>query len=147
MIPFYTIGYEGSALEPFLATLQAYGIEQLLDVRRLPLSRKPGFSKKTLAANAAGFDIAYRHLVALGTPAEIRAIAKAERDYPAFFAAYGAYLATQEAALQAAAELIRARPSVLVCFERSPHTCHRLAIAEALQERDPSLQPIHLEVG
>ena len=44
-----TIGYEGSAIEDFIATLKLANIEILLDVREIPLSRKKGFSKNALA--------------------------------------------------------------------------------------------------
>jgi Protein of unknown function, DUF488 len=33
----------------FLGALRKHGIRTVVDVRELPLSRKPGFSKKTLA--------------------------------------------------------------------------------------------------
>ncbi|HEY1012894.1 MAG TPA: DUF488 domain-containing protein [Herpetosiphonaceae bacterium] len=146
MTPLYTIGYERSGLERFVETLWAGGVRQLLDIRRLPLSRKPGFAKKALGARLAAEGIAYVHLVELGTPPELRAFLKAERDYPQFFVAYRAYLAGKEDALAAAGELVRASPSALFCFERDPRECHRLAVAEALCARDPELEPIHLEV-
>ena len=48
--------------------LREHDIETVVDVRELPLSRKPGFSKKTLAAtlNLSGLD--YVHISALGLP-------------------------------------------------------------------------------
>ena len=45
-----TIGYEGAALEDFLATLAAARVTTLLDIREAPVSRRPGFSKRALAA-------------------------------------------------------------------------------------------------
>jgi uncharacterized protein (DUF488 family) len=39
-----TIGYEGVSLADFLATLKAAGVQLLLDIRELPISRRKGFS-------------------------------------------------------------------------------------------------------
>jgi len=65
-MPLYTLGYEGSAIEDFLATLTRERIELVVDVRALPLSRKPGFSKSGLAKRLGKEGIGYAHRVALG---------------------------------------------------------------------------------
>ena len=41
----FTIGYEGATVAEFLAALKEAGVERVIDVRALPLSRRPGFSK------------------------------------------------------------------------------------------------------
>jgi len=43
-----TIGYEGTTLADFLATLKAAGVQSLLDIRELPNSRRKGFSKNAV---------------------------------------------------------------------------------------------------
>ena len=45
----FTIGYEGLDIGAFMSLLAEHGIETVVDIRELPLSRKPGFSKKALA--------------------------------------------------------------------------------------------------
>lgn len=40
-----TIGYEGIDIDRFLSSLQAHDIETVVDIRELPPSGKPGFSK------------------------------------------------------------------------------------------------------
>ncbi|MDR3233557.1 MAG: DUF488 domain-containing protein [Planctomycetaceae bacterium] len=55
----YTIGYEGVTIEMFLRRLTAAGIKQLIDVRRNPLSCKPGFSKKVLAMYLNEIEVEY----------------------------------------------------------------------------------------
>lgn len=40
----FTIGYEGATQDQFIATLRQAGVEQVIDVRAVPMSRKPGFS-------------------------------------------------------------------------------------------------------
>jgi uncharacterized protein (DUF488 family) len=47
----YTIGYEATTMAEFLAALTRAGVERVIDVRALPLSRRPGFSKTSLAAS------------------------------------------------------------------------------------------------
>jgi uncharacterized protein (DUF488 family) len=46
----YTIGYEGTDIDGFVATLKAVGVKTLADVRAIALSRKKGFSKMSLPA-------------------------------------------------------------------------------------------------
>ena len=46
----FTIGYEGTTVPEFIAALQKAGVERVIDVRALPLSRRPGFSKSPLKA-------------------------------------------------------------------------------------------------
>jgi len=53
----FTIGYEGATQPELIAALQAAGVRRLIDVRAVPLSRKPGFSKNVLAAGLAEADI------------------------------------------------------------------------------------------
>jgi len=49
----FTIGYEGLNTDDFMALLFEHGIETVVDVRALPLSRKPGFSKSQSAMATA----------------------------------------------------------------------------------------------
>src|SRR4029078_4443476 len=75
----FTIGYEGTTMDEFLAALKAAGVERLIDVRALPLSRRPAFAKSPLRAALEEAGIEYVHLKALGTPAEGRSAARAGR--------------------------------------------------------------------
>jgi uncharacterized protein (DUF488 family) len=83
----YTAGYQGHTIETFLDLLAGNGVEHLIDVRQLPFSRKPDFSKKRLAAHLAAAGVRYTHLVALGTPKPLRDEVRRSKDYAAFFAA------------------------------------------------------------
>lgn len=40
-----TIGYEGRKIDEFIERLKEFNISRLIDVREIPFSRKPGFSK------------------------------------------------------------------------------------------------------
>ena len=129
----FTAGYQGHNIETFLDLLVSHGVEQLIDVRQLPFSRKPDFSKKRLTAHLQSVGIAYTHLAALGTPKLLRDELRRAHDFPAFFAAMQAIIDAQPAVLQEALELARARPSVLLCFEANYAECHRLVVAQAIE--------------
>ena len=45
----FTVGYEGRALDELITELVDAGVERLIDVRELPLSRRRGFSKTPLS--------------------------------------------------------------------------------------------------
>ena len=128
----FTIGYEGTTMAEFIATLKAAGVEQIIDVRAVPLSRRPGFSKNILAASLKEAGIGYVGLKALGTPKLGRDAAK-KGDVATLEAVYDAQLGLPEAQLQAAQmrELAAERPSALLCFERDPAHCHRTLLLAA----------------
>jgi uncharacterized protein (DUF488 family) len=134
-----TIGYQGTTMADFLDALREAGVALLVDVRAVASSRRPGFSKTRLAANLADAGIDYRHLRALGTPADGRAAARAGRS-DEMRAIFRDHLATPEAqaGLAALADLVRdGRRVCLLCFEADPAHCHRTLVADALAERLP----------
>jgi len=142
-----TIGYEGCNLEGYLNRLLQNGVTLLCDVRRNPLSRKYGFSKRALASGCEGVGIRYEHLPELGIASEERYGLNTQADYDALFAVY-----TREALpkQQASLETIRAWVNegervALTCFEHLPHQCHRHCVANALTTKyGKEFAPIHL---
>lgn len=134
--PLYTIGYEGASFDSVLRALKAQGVGVLLDVRELPLSRRAGFSKRPLSAGLEEAGIGYVHLKGLGTPKEGR-VAAHQGDLDRFWSIVEAKMQTPEAEhdLSRAAALAREKPACLLCFEASPHLCHRLRVGELLHSR------------
>lgn len=129
----YTIGYEAATMTEVLAALRTAGVSRVIDVRALPLSRRPGFSKSSLAASLAEAGIDYVHLKALGTPKRGRDAAK-KGDVATLEAVYDDQLALPEAQAAAAIMLGLAaeRPSALLCYERDPSHCHRTLLLDAV---------------
>jgi uncharacterized protein (DUF488 family) len=129
----FTIGYEGTTVPEFIAALRKAGVERVIDVRALPLSRRPGFSKTPLRGALAEAGIEYVHLKALGTPAEGRAAARAGR-HADLERIYAGQLELPEAMAQSAQmlELAREKPSALLCMEREPAHCHRTLLIDAV---------------
>ena len=129
----FTIGYEATTVGDFLAALAAAGVTRVIDVRALPLSRRPGFSKSPLRAALAEAGIDYVHLRALGTPAAGREAARMGR-HEELERIYSGQLELPEAIVQVQEmiDLARERPSALLCFEREPAGCHRSLLLAAV---------------
>jgi uncharacterized protein (DUF488 family) len=129
----FTIGYEGATQPELIAALREAGAERLIDVRAVPLSRKPGFSKNVLAAGLREAGIDYVHLKALGTPPAGREAARKGRMAD-MNRIYAEQLETPEAGAEAGrlVALAEERPSALLCFERDPAHCHRTPLRKAV---------------
>ena len=129
----FTIGYEGATIGEVLAALRDAGVERVIDVRALPLSRRPGFSKSPLKASLEEAGVEYVHLKALGTPSEGRAAARAGRQED-LKRIYAGQLELPEAIAQSALmlEMAREKPSALLCMERDPAQCHRTLLLDAV---------------
>lgn len=138
----FTIGYEGATQPELIAALERAGVKRLIDVRQLPLSRRPGFSKTPLKNALADHGIDYVHLKALGTPPEGREAARKGR-HDAMAVIYRATLAEPGAivAAEQLRELASEAPSALLCFEREPTHCHRQVL---IDETYPDAEVEHL---
>jgi uncharacterized protein (DUF488 family) len=129
----FTIGYEQATQAAVVDALRAARVEVLADVRYLPLSRRPGFSKSSLRAAVEEAGIAYRHLRDLGTPAEGRAAAR-RGDHAELARVYSGQLELPEAMKQMAElrALAEDRRVCLLCYERDAAVCHRALLFDAL---------------
>ena len=143
MAEIFTLGYEGTTARQFMRVLQARSIMTLVDVREMPLSRKPGFSKNALAEACEASSINYEHWQALGCPREIRESYKADGDWDKYTRRFKKHLPAICEVLEELASRALTERVCLVCFEADPHMCHRSYIAEALTERCP-IQVVHL---
>jgi uncharacterized protein (DUF488 family) len=129
----FTIGYEQATQEAVVRALRDAGVELLADIRYLPLSRRPGFSKNGLKAAVEEAGMGYRHLRALGSPAEGRAAAR-RGDHDEMGRVYAGQLELPEA-LAAMAELralAEEKRVALLCYERAAAECHRSLLFDAL---------------
>ena len=130
----FTVGYEGTTINTFIGNLQSNKIDCILDIRALPLSRKPGFSKTKLAERLGLAGVRYVHLAELGTPKNIRVKLKSTRDYSTFFKKMERYLAGQKKAIDLAYNYVMNSRCCLMCFERLADHCHRKIVAEKIKE-------------
>lgn len=138
----FTIGYEQSTTDAFFDALTQAKVRLLVDVRAVAASRRPGFSKRQLAAGLDERGIGYVHLQKLGTPKEGRLAARSGHA-DVMLRIFERHLRTPEAqheldelAALAKASLARSGRSLcLLCYEREPAHCHRLRLADELHAR------------
>jgi uncharacterized protein (DUF488 family) len=133
----FTIGYEQAKPAAVLGELKRAKIKLLVDTRAVAASRRPGFSKRQLAASLDEAGIAYIHLQKLGTPAEGRQAARSG-DLDTLWRIYDKHIKTPEAqaALGELIALIKSGKRVaLLCYCRDPKACHRARIVADIKKR------------
>lgn len=142
----FTIGYEGRSLERYLNILIQNSIRVLCDVRKNPLSRKYGFSKKTLQNACEAVDIKYFHLPELGITSDKRRELNCQADYDKLFLEYDkTTIPYQGESLRLILKLIKKYNRVaLTCYEAIPFQCHRSRVANALHNSEISIPIKHL---
>jgi uncharacterized protein (DUF488 family) len=139
-----TIGYEGCTIQDVLGVLTEAKVGLLIDVRAMPRSRKPGFSKRQLAAGLDEKGIPYVHLVGLGTPKAGRDAVRA--GHPEIMETIFREHMTSDRAqadLAQAKALAGERRVCLLCFEQDPACCHRHIVAEMIAQ-DSGQPVVHL---
>jgi uncharacterized protein (DUF488 family) len=137
--PVFDIGHSTHELEAFVALLQAHAVECVVDVRRLPGSRRyPHYDGPALAGSLAPRGIGYLHMAALG--------GRRGRSLPAgapspngfwenpSFRRYADYAMGEDfhAGLVQLLELSSRQRCTLMCAEVLWWRCHRRIIADYL---------------
>jgi uncharacterized protein (DUF488 family) len=133
----FTIGYEKAAPAAMMDELKRAKVKLLVDTRAVAASRRPGFSKRQLAASLDEQGISYLHLQKLGTPDEGRQAARAGQ-LDTLWRIYAKHLKTLEAveAMDELVSIVKSGQTVcLLCYERDKDCCHRSRIAEIIHER------------
>ena len=145
MVRICTIGYEGFNPSAWTAAIIAHGIQTVVDVRDLPLSRKKGFSKTQLAESLDRVGVDYVHARPLGNPKSYRDALHEGLDFEAFAGLYGSLLDDRGDSLQAILDLATEKRVCLLCYEEDPDRCHRSLVARRLHMMRPDLiEVLHL---
>ncbi len=132
-------------LQTFIASLEANGIQCVLDVRESPFSRKPGFSKGSLSCALEARGIRYMHFRELGTPRPLREQVKSDGDYRRFLQKMQEHLAFQQEGIERACSHVGRMTCCLFCYENSPDMCHRKIAANLICDRaGDGLEVAHL---
>jgi hypothetical protein len=133
---FFTIGYEGASFEGYLNRLIRNNIKTLVDVRRNPLSRKYGFSKRTLSETVTKLGIEYIHMPELGIASDQRQELNTQADYDRLFAAYekNELKKNKKALDQLLGIFLNRKRVAITCFEAQVCMCHRSRVAKALSQ-------------
>jgi uncharacterized protein (DUF488 family) len=135
--PLFTVGYEQAKPASVLGELKRAKIELLVDTRAVAASRRPGFSKRQLAAALDDEGIAYIHLQKLGTPAEGRAAARGG-DTDMLWRIYDKHIKGADAQneLRKLITMIKSGKRIaLLCYCRDPKTCHRSRIVANVKKK------------
>lgn len=140
----YTAGYEGLSVDGFLYRLVDRGIQHLIDVRHNPIARRFGFHKSTLNRLCDALGIRYSHVPSLGIHSSDRQELDSQSDYDSLFSSYRRTTLKRETdSIKQVSQWVTESPSVLVCMEADPCTCHRTHLA-AVVAKETSLPVIDL---
>ena len=130
----YTIGYEGRNLDDFTRSLRRHRIDEVIDVRELPVSRKKGFSKTKLSQSLEDAGFKYKSVPSLGSPRDLRQRYRATQDWSLFMQEYLQVLREHQPELQELLQKTYQERVCLLCFEHESSKCHRSLIADELRE-------------
>jgi uncharacterized protein (DUF488 family) len=140
-----TIGHSTHTADEFLALLEAYDVNGVADVRKIPRSRRhPHFAAEPLAAFLASHGIEYLHLPGLGGLRRPRPDSpNGGWRHPAF-RGYADYMQTREfaVAFDMLVEFAERRRVAIMCAEAKWWQCHRQLIADALVARQLEVRHI-----
>ena len=131
----YTIGHSTRTFEQFLALLQAFDIQMVVDVRTIPKSRRyPQFGQDMLSPVLQAAGIGYTYLGSLGGLRHTTkdSINTGWRNLS--FRGYADYMSTDafQEGLQQLKALAEKQRVAILCAEAVPWRCHRSLIADAL---------------
>lgn len=130
----FTIGYEGLDVLSFVALLLENNVQKVVDIRELPLSRKPGFSKRALAQTLADSGLDYEHMVKLGCPKPVRDQYKTDGSWRQYTKGFLRHLHNQAPAIEELAAVASRSSCALLCFEADYRFCHRSFVADAVSD-------------
>jgi uncharacterized protein (DUF488 family) len=131
----YTIGYEGVDVDSVADATRRAGVTVIVDTRRNPTSRRPGFRREALRRRFEEDGIGYRSEPSLGVPKDVRPLA---RTRPWLFQdAYRGVLSRAREAVEETTRLAACETIALLCFEAEAGECHRSLLAEAISTSAP----------
>ncbi|MCM4155715.1 DUF488 domain-containing protein [Gramella sp. AN32] len=132
----WTIGHSTRSFEEFIEILRSFQIEQVIDIRRYPGSRKfPQFNKEDLKKSLAIDMISYTHLEILGGRRKPDPKSKNSIWRHPSFRGYADYMGTEnfKAGFRELKELVQQKSSAIMCSEAVWWSCHRSMISDALK--------------
>ncbi len=131
----FTIGYEGISIDEYIKRLIFANVKVLIDVRKNPLSRKHGFSKRSFKKYIEGVGIRYVHFPQLGIASKLRQDLEGKASYSNLFEHYRRdILSNQDETLEKVLDFLKRYQRVaLTCFEADHKMCHRHCVSSHLK--------------
>ncbi len=135
----WTIGHSTHSLDEFVAMLQSFNIEYLMDIRRFPGSRKfPQFNKDNLEKSIPEHNIEYIHLEELGGRRKAKCDSKNTTWRNASFMGYADYMETPEfkEGLENLKKGALQKRTAIMCSEAVWWRCHRSMVSDAMKAEE-----------
>lgn len=132
----WTIGHSTHTLEEFIAMLQLFQIELLIDIRRFPGSRRfPHFNKEALEISLPENKIEYVHLLKLGGRRKPLSNSHNSGWRVDAFRGYADYMETEEfnLAIKELQSLATSKRAAFMCSEAVWWSCHRSLVSDYLK--------------
>lgn len=131
----YTIGHSNRSSSEFLALLQAYGIQKVIDIRTIPKSRhNPQFNQSDLRVSLKRAHIRYEHMKKLGGLRHAHKDSVNDGWINASFRGFADYMQTTDfkSGLSRLEKEAQKNTVAIMCAEAVPWRCHRSMVADAL---------------
>ena len=127
----FTLGTDRRSEEDFIEILLSYNIAAIIDVRSVPKSKIPTFTRGTLEELLKREGLEYFFL-----GRELGGFRKG---------GYTAYLVTKEFThgIETLESIAEKRPAVIICAKRFPWKCHRKWISRELHKKGMGYQTYH----
>lgn len=135
-----SIGYEQRSISEFLGLIIENNVEQVLDVRQIPNSRKPGFSKKKLQDSLQQVGIEYVHIYSAGNPYHTE-----KKDLARCLQTYREYLEAHPEIVSLVEKQVLGKTTAILCYERKHENCHRSILLELVMSNSNSIDLLKLE--
>ena len=134
----WTIGHSTRTIDEFIALLQSFQIELVVDIRSFPGSRRyPHFNKESLKISLTANNIEYTHLIKLGGRRKALSNSHNTGWRLAAFRGYADYMETEDfrQAIEEL-ELLAAKKRVaFMCSEAVWWSCHRSLVSDYFKFR------------
>lgn len=134
----YSIGHSTHSVDEFLNMLRSFDIKTLVDIRRLPGSRRfPQFDMENIKVSLEETGIQYIHLVDLGGRRKMRKDSKNNRWNNDSFRGYADYMETKEFenAIVKLKHIALEQPTAYMCSEAVWWRCHRSMVSDYLMAK------------
>jgi len=129
----WTIGHSTKSIDEFIAMLQSFNIQLVVDIRRFPGSKRyPHFNKDSLKISLAANNIEYTHIEALGGRRKPVADSHNTGWRLAAFRGYADYMETDDfsRAVEELEVLASQRKVAYMCSEAVWWSCHRSLVSD-----------------
>jgi uncharacterized protein (DUF488 family) len=135
----FSVGHSTRDIQEFVQLLKAYGIETVVDVRKIAKSRRnPQFNESELSQSLRAQGIAYLRMEGLGGLRHTTKISVNTAWENLSFRGYADYMQTPQFidSIEQLVKVATETQTVLMCAEAVPWRCHRSLIGDALLIRN-----------